>query len=361
MKKIKLFDPTVGFEEEKALIRTLRSHMWASGSGSGLVLKFESEFRKYLGTDECIAVNSATAALHLALSLMNIRGKEVILPSLSFVSTAHAVVYNGGKPVFVDVDPISLCIDPTMIKKSITKKTRVILPVHFGGMPCNLDEIISVCKEKNIVLIEDAAHGAGSFYKKTKIGTHGSAVCFSFHPIKNLAMPLGGAITLNGKNSRKYAKKLKSLRWCGIANRRGAKYDVIDVGWNYYMSEFSASIGLEQLKKLDKMNNKRKRIAKRYAAEIDIEQKMPFNKECSYHLYWIQVKNRDGFMKKMTKNNIETGIHYRPIHTMKAYKGKTSLKITEKVSKNIVSLPIYPNLSDYDVSKIIKLTNLYSK
>jgi perosamine synthetase len=359
-KQIKLFDPIIGKEEEETIKKVLKSNFWASGAGTGKVLEFEDKFNKYIGSDQCVAVSNGTAALHLALSLTDIKNKEVILPSLSFVSTAHAVIYNGGTPIFVDVDPRTLCIDPQMIKKFITKNTKVILPVHFGGMPCNLDEISCLCKEYEIILIEDAAHAAGASYKNKKIGKHGSAVCFSFHPVKNLAMPTGGAITLNGKQSSKFKSILQSRRWCGISNRKGAKYDVTDIGWNYYMNEFSAAIGIEQLKKLDYTNKKRKQIAKRYSDEIKLEKKMPFNKECSYHFYWIQVNKRDYFMKKMKENSIETGIHYLPIHNMKFYKNKTKLPITESVGKSIVSIPTHPNLDDSDVDKIIRLTNRFS-
>ncbi len=359
-KKIKLFDPIVGNEEEKALTNVLKSNFWASGKGTGKVLEFETKFNKYLGSDECVAVNSGTAALHLAISLLDIKNKEVILPSLSFASTAHAVLYNGGKAVFVDVDPETLCIDPNMIKKSITSKTKVILPVHFGGIPANIDEIQSICKHHNIKLIEDAAHASGTSYKNRKIGTHGNSVCFSFHPVKNLAMPAGGAISLNGKNSKKQKEILKSLRWCGISNRKNAKYDISRLGWNYYMNEFSAALGIVQLKKLDELNNKRRCIAKRYFKEIKTDRKMPFNKDCSYHFYWIQIRNRDNFMKQMTENGVETGVHYYPIHKMSFYKSSTKLPVTEEAGKHIVSLPIHPNLADKDVDKIIKLTNQFS-
>jgi len=360
-KKIKLFEPFIGPREEKAITNTLKSRFWASGSGIGNVGKFEKEFNKFIGSKHCIALNSGTAALHLALSLTNIKNKEVILPSLSFVSTAHAVVYNGGKPIFVDIDPETLCIDPQMIQQSINKNTKVILPVHFGGMACNLNKIISLSNSNNLYLIEDAAHAAGTIYKGKRIGTHGTAVCFSFHPVKNLAMPTGGAITLNGKNSSGFKERLKSLRWCGITNRKGSMYDVNQIGWNYYMNEFSAAIGLEQLRKLDQMNKKRKTIAKRYYSEINLDAKMPFNNDCSYHLYWIQVKNRSSFMKKMTENNIETGIHYKPIHKMKYYKNKLRLITTERIAEHIVSIPIHPNLTESDISKIITSVNRFSR
>jgi len=307
---IKLFDPVVGKEEERVLKNVLHSKFWASGAGVGKVAEFENSFNKYIGSDSCISVNSGTAALHLALSISNLKNCEVILPSLSFVSTAHAVILNGGKPKFVDVNEKDLTINVELIKKAITKKTKVVLPLHFGGMPSELTEIKKICEEFELDLIEDAAHAAGASENGKKIGTHGLAVCFSFHPVKNLAMPTGGAITLNGKHSKKFAKKLRSRRWCGIENRRGSKYEISELGWNYYMNEFSAAIGLEQLKKLEKMNSIRRNIAKKYWKELLVDKKMPYNDNCSYHLYWIRVKNRDSFMKKMTKHKIETGIHY---------------------------------------------------
>ena len=360
MKKIKLFDPNVGKGEEKAITKTLYSKFWASGAGTGKVLEFEEKFKKYTKASSCVAVNSGTAALHLALSLFNIKNKEVILPSLSFVSTAHAIIYNGGIPIFVDVEPETLCIDPEIIKKSITKKTALILPVHFAGMSCDLDKIIELGGKFNVKIIEDAAHASGTSYQNKKIGSHGNAVCFSFHPVKNLAMPSGGAVTLNDENSKVFSESLKSKRWVGISNRKGSEYDVTSLGWNYYMNEFSAVIGIEQLKKLDRSNYKRKEIAKKYTKELHIEQKMPFNKDCSYHIFWIIVNDRDNFRRKMQQNNIETGIHYLPIHKMRFYNSKSKLPVTEKVAKNIVSLPIHPNLTDDNIDKIIKLTNQFS-
>lgn len=358
-KQIKLFDPIFGKEEADTVLNTLKSRFWASGSGTGRVKQFENSFKEYLGSNACVAVNNGTSALHLALSLVDLKGKDVILPSLSFVSTAHAVIYNGGNPVFVDVDPKTLCMDSRIVREVTTSRTKVILPVHFAGYACELSHIIQTCRKHNIMLMEDAAHAAGTTYKNKKIGTHGAAVCFSFHPAKNLAMPTGGAISLN-KNWKKYENALKIRRWCGISNRDGASYDVTELGWNFYMNEFSAAVGIEQLKKLDAFNKKRKKIAKQYSEELHIENKMPYHDECSYHFYWIRVKNRNKFMKNMNQAGIETGIHYRPIHTMSMYsKHKTYLPITEKIGNEIVSIPTHPNLRDNDVSYIISKINRF--
>ena len=357
--KIKLFDPFIDTKEFSAFNKVLKSHKWASGAGLENVNKFEQEFQKYIGSKTCIAVNSGTAALNLSLSLLDLKNKEVILPSMTFASTAHAIIINGGKPVFVDINPKTLCIDENMIEEKITKKTVAILPVHFAGMTCNLNKIFEISKRANLSVIEDAAHACGSKYNNKKIGHHGMAVCFSFHPVKNLAMPSGGLIAINHKNYKKIRKSLLSKRWCGITNRKNYTYDVDEIGWNYYMNEFSAAMGLVQLKKLDKMNSIRKKIANCYCKELDVPEKILFDNNCSYHLYWILVKNRRQFMKNMADSGIETGIHYGPIHTMKLYKNNQKLPVTEKAGNQIVSIPIHPNLNEQDIDKIIKKTNQF--
>ena len=359
-KQIKLFDPLITSSESKIISKVLKSKFWASGSGTGNVHKFEQKMNQYLGSKECVAVNSGTAALNLSLSLAEIKNKEVILPSLSFVSTAHAIILNGGKPVFVDIEPNTLCIDPDKISNAITKNTKVILPVHFAGMPCDLKKINSLCKKHDLLLIEDAAHATGSVYNNKKIGTHGTAVCFSFHPVKNLAMPTGGLIALNHNQSKKFRKLLEAKRWCGITDRIGSDYDVKEIGWNYYMNEFSAAIGLVQLKKIEQMNKIRQKNAQKYYKKIKLENKMPIVSGCSYHFYWIMVENRDEFREKLAKKGIETGIHYKPIHKMSMYKQKRKLKITDEIYKKIVSLPTHPNLKEKDINFIIKCINNFS-
>ena len=355
-RQIKLFDPIIDNNELDILNKTLKSKFWADGSGNNQVKFFEEKFQKIIKSDFNIAVNSGTSALYLALSMEDIKDKEVILPSMTFVSTAHSVITNNAKPVFADIDLDTLCIDPDKIEESTTKSTKIILPVHFGGLSCDLTKIKKICNTNNLTLIEDAAHAAGSYYKDKPIGSHGKFVCFSFHPVKNLAMPTGGLISINDKNFKNISKKLQSKRWCGITNRVKTKYDVKELGWNYYMNEFSAAIGIEQLTKLDKLNKKRFLVAKKYHKKINAEKKMPLTPESSYHFYWILVKNRKRFRKKMAEVGIETGIHYKPIHKMTMYKGPT-LPITEKISMEIVTLPTHPNLTQNDVDFIIESIN----
>tara|TARA_Y100001936_G_scaffold188676_1_gene187013 strand:+ start:1093 stop:2181 length:1089 start_codon:yes stop_codon:yes gene_type:complete len=359
-KQIKLFDPFVGIEEEKSITKTLHSHFWASGAGTNLVNEFEQKFKTYVSSKDCIAVNSGTAALNLALSLVDIKNKDVIVPSLTFVSTVNAIKFNNGNPIFIDIDPKTGCLDSEILEKTITKKTKAILPVHFGGLPCNLKEIKKISKKHNLHLIEDAAHAVGSSFDNKKIGSHGDFVCFSFHPVKNLAMPTGGLISLNNTDYKKTKEILKSKRWCGITNRTDMFYDVKELANNYYMNEFSASIGLVQLKKLNKMNSIRKKIAKKYHKQITLENKMPFVDGCSYHLYWIRVKRRNQFIKKMSQNKIQVGVHYKPVHEMTLYKNMKKLPITENFGKSVVSLPMHPNLSNADVEKVIDCVNKFA-
>jgi dTDP-4-amino-4,6-dideoxygalactose transaminase len=359
MKKIKLFDPIYSSKELEKISSVIKSGFWASGAGTGFVKEFEDKFTKFIGSKTSVAVNSGTAALHLALSLIDIKNKEVILPSLSFVSTAHAVLYNGGKPIFADINPNTLCIEPEEVLKKITDKTKVVLPVHFAGFSANMDKLKKICKKHNLNLLDDAAHACGTKYNSNKIGSVCEMSCFSFHPVKNLAMPTGGLITLNQSNYKKLKKSLESKRWCGITDRKESTYDVKELGWNYYMNEISAGIGLVQLEKLDFLNKKRKNIAKKFFNRISTEYKMPFNDQCSYHFYWILVKNREKFRKQLSKNGIETGIHYEPIHKMTLYTNKQQLPITEKISKEIVTLPTHPNLSNNDVDYIIEKVNKF--
>lgn len=354
---IKLFDPHFDVSEKKVLLEVLESGVWASGAGRGKVAEFENAFNKYIGSEQCVALNSGTAALYLALIQLDIKNKEVLVPSLTFASTVHAVLYAGAKPVFVDVDDTTLCLDMEDLKKKISKKSSLVIPVHFGGIPCNLAEIRKISHDHGMAVIEDAAHACGSEFSNKKIGTHNEIVCFSFHPVKNLSMPTGGAITLNGKFAKKRKELLNSLRWCGIDNREGIFYDVPRLGWNYYMNEFSAAIGMQQLKKLDKMNNRRRSIAKMYHKGILLEQKIPILKDSCYHLYWIRVKNRSEFIKFMNRSGIEVGVHYKPAHLMSMYKASNSLPITESVWPELVSIPMHVNLTDSQVKYIIEKIN----
>lgn len=357
---IKLFDPHVTEEEVNAARDVLQSHNWASGAGTGKVKEFEEKFNAYIGSKQAVAVNSGTAALHLALSVLGVAGKDVLVPSLTFVSTAHAVVYNGGSPVFVDVEPDTLCMDPADVQKKLSRRTAAIMPVHFGGMPCKMREIQKIARDRDIPIVDDAAHACGGKYGGKKIGSVETMTCFSFHPVKNLSMPTGGAISINHKTASAFRKKLDSMRWCGIDNRKKYLYDVTSVAPNYYMNEISAAIGLVQLSKLDRLNARRKEIAKRYAQEIKLEHKMPYSDDCVYHLYWVMSGRREELARHLEGEGVEVGMHYRPIHTMSAYKSRANAPVTDRAGKRAVTIPIHANLSDDDVSHVISSINSFS-
>jgi len=361
---IKLFDPNVTKREVSSVKEVLLSHNWASGAGLDKVKEFEEEFCKYLGAKAVVTVNSGTAALHLALSLLSPKGQDILVPSLSFVSTAHAVVLNGANPVFVDVDPVTLCMDPADLEKKIRHShAKALLPVHFGGMPCNLHELKKIGDSHNLAIIEDAAHACGSKYRSRQIGNISEMTCFSFHPVKNLSMPSGGAIATTSSKSEIYKLKLESLRWCGIDCRKGSSYDVTSIAPNYYLNEISAAIGLIQLEKLDRLNKRRKAIARRYYNEISMDSKMPYSDDCVYHLYWVLSPKRNDLIKHMNDRKIEVGTHYRPINLMSAYRkfSNAHVPITEKVGTEIITIPIHTNLSDENISYIIKSVNEFTK
>lgn len=360
---LKLFDPNVTNEEIDAVKQVLLSHHWASGAGLEMVTSFEEELSSYIGCKTVVTVNSGTAALHLALSLTSSEDMDVLVPSLSFVSTAHAVRYNRAKVVFVDVDPQTLCMDPGDLEIKIrSDKAIAIVPVHFGGMPCDIYQLNKIAKAHDLNIVDDAAHACGALYRGKHIGNMGNMTCFSFHPVKNLSMPSGGAIALNSSSWKRDRSKLLSLRWCGIDKRVGTTYDVTSISPNYYLNEISAAIGRVQLRKLDTLNRRRKDIANRYHNELNIEQKMPYSDDCAYHLYWIMSENRKHMIKHMNDKGIEVGTHYRPIHTMTAYKEKSApaMPVTEKVGGQIITIPIHSNLNEDDVSYIIESINKFA-
>jgi len=357
-KKIKIFEPHVDTEDEKAVLKVLKSKIWSRGDGTGLVKEFEEKFKKFIGCKDCVAVNSGTAALHLALSLKDLKNKEVIIPSLSSVGLAHAIKYNGGIPIFADVNLETLSLSTEYIKAKISKKSSVVIPVHFGGVVSELKEIQDFCKEENLDLIEDAALAAGSKYNGKRIGTHSNYVCFSFHPVKNLVMPKGGLIAINGNKIKKEKEELIAKRWYGV-KKNGIKEEVKYIGWNYYMDEFSAAIGIKQLQKFPKIIKVKQEIAKRYFEEIKLQTKMPINQDWVPNFYWIMTKNRKTILREFKQNKIEVGIYHTPIHKSQFYKKRVNLKNTEKISHEIVCLPLHTQLTDLDITRILKITNRY--
>lgn len=351
-------EPCIGKEEREQVLDTLRSGWLTSGPK---VQRFENEFKKHIGCNHAVALNSCTAALHLALICSGVKkGDEVILSPLTFVSQANVILHAGAKPVFVDIDPQTLNIDPEKIKKSITKKTKAIIITHFAGQPCDREKIIPLAMKKKIKIIEDAAHALGAKYKGKMIGADPRTVsCFSFYPIKNMTTAEGGMLTTGSKKIADRARLL-SLHglskgaWKRYSKKASWKYDVIEPGYKYNLPDILAAIGLAQIKKLRVFNRKRQKVAEAYIKGLkDLNKlRIPDVKENITHawqIFPIILKSpalRERMINELKKMNIGTSVHFQPVHLFKAYRGLTkrrpSLEVSESISKRILSLPISP-------------------
>ena len=343
--------------------------------------EFENRFSEYIGSSNSIAVNSCTAALHLALKAAGIKaGDEVILPAMTFIATWEVVVYLGAVPVLCDVTD-SFLIDPDDIEKKITPKTRAVIPVHYGGESCSMDAILSLARRHKLIVIEDAAHALPAFYHKNMVGVIGDITCFSFYATKTLTTGEGGMITTENKE---WAERIKRLRLHGITkdawNRYSDKgsweYDISEAGYKYNMTDIAAAIGIEQLKKTDSMNLARREIAVEYIkafSKTDLLEtwNVRDHNECAWHLFPIKLNlnalkiNRDQFINEMKRNNIGTSVHYIPLYrfSMLADSGynREDFKVCEDIFSRQVSLPIYPEMSqtetDYVVDKVLEILN----
>jgi len=364
---IPLFKPCLGKEEEQAVVKTLRSGWLGNGPQT---LAFEQKMAKLAGTKYAVALNSATAALHLSFLTSIQPGDEVISPSLTFVAANQAILQAHGKIVFSDCDPVTLSSDPEDILNKITKKTKAILVLHYGGHPVDLKPLITVCRQKKITLIEDCAHAAGSYYFGQHVGGFGDLGCFSFAAIKNITTGDGGMVV---SNNRPKADRIRHLAWSGISSstwlRYGPKtkdhkwdYDVTDLGFKYQMNDIAASIGLVQFNKLKSNNFKRAQIVKRYNQNFKQLNwiKTPVIKpwvKSSHHNYFIKVdsKLRNKLIDYLNTRGISANVHYLPNHFYKMFADFShQVPITNQVWQEIVLLPIFPDLSLKDQTFIIK-------
>ncbi len=367
--------PFIEDEDINAIIEVLKSGWLSTGPK---VKEFEKEFAHYIGAKYAVAVNSCTAALHLALEGYNIgQGDEVITTPYTFVSTSEVILYTGAKPVFVDIEPDGFNIDPNNIEKAITKKTKAIIPVHIAGEPCELDEILDIANRYNLVVIDDAAHALPAKYKGKMIGTMCDATCFSFYATKNLATGEGGMLTTS---SQGVAQKVEILRLHGMSREAWRRYsdaqaswyyEILDKGYKYNMGDIQAAMGLVQLRKLAKMQALRKKIVEIYNKELEdlnefviLPQERP-GKEHAWHLYIIRLvqKNlkitRDEFINKLKEYGINTSVHFIPLHLMPYYRKTFGFKKgdfpnAEKTYESAVSLPLYPSLSEDDAEYVAK-------
>ena len=361
---IPVFRPSLTEKEIKAVTETLKSGWWGSGPKA---FEFEEKFKKYVKIKYAVALNSGTAALHLAGKLLNLKpGSEIITTPLTFISTAYLADYNNLKPVFADIEEDTLNINPDDIRKKITNKTRAIVLVHFGGHACRMDEIMEVAKKNDLYVIEDCAHAAGASYKGKRLGTFGDFGCFSFQAVKNLATGDGGMLTTN---SEEWANRAKILRWVGINKETGERasadqytweYEIAEVGYKYQMCDILAAIGIVQLERLDEMNRRRKDITKRYNEAFEgadwIE--TPVEKDycsSSNHNYVIKVKkNRDKLMRYLKEKGISSSVHYLPAYKHPVYRHiKADCPVAEEVWKKLLTLPLFPDMTGEEVELVI--------
>lgn len=369
---IPVFKPSIGKKEIDSVIKVLKSGWMGLGPKTA---EFEDKFAKYIGVRYAVGVNSCTAALHLALNVLNIgRGDEVLVPTITFVSTAHAVLYNNAKPVFVDVERDTLCINIEDLEKKITKRTKAIIPVHYAGHPCDMDAINRIARKKGIYVIEDAAHACGAEYKGRKIGSISKITCFSFHAVKNLTCGEGGMITTDDKNIQ---ERLKRIRWLGISKDTWSRsmkakiyawqYWVKELGFKAHLSDLAASIGIVQLERLDYLNNKRRVIVNEYNKSfkglegISLPVEKPYAKS-SWHIYHLKTSLRDELIAHFKDCGIAPGVHYYPIHMHPFYQPyKAKCPIAEDAWKRIITLPLYPDMTKSDITQVIKSVQEFSR
>ncbi|MCX5749198.1 MAG: DegT/DnrJ/EryC1/StrS family aminotransferase [Candidatus Saganbacteria bacterium] len=356
--------PSIG-EEELRAVKEIFDSGWL-GMGSK-VKEFEDKVLEYLGAKGrgIVAVNTGTSALHLAVDSLGItKGDEVIVPSLTFVASLQAISATGAVPVFCDIEAGTLNINIDDAASKITKNTKAVMAVHYRGEAFDMDRLLEITKKNGLSLIEDAAHAFGSSYKGKKIGSIGDITCFSFDPIKNITCGEGGAVLASDAKLIELMQQKRILgidkdTWSRYRNERNWFYDVVTQGYRYHMSNINAAIGMEQLKKIDKFIKRKKEIASRYDKELSgvkgLEIIKTNYKETALFTYIIKVKkNRDELMDHLKKDGIGSGIHYIPSHHFTYYKKyRSDLPATDEVYKQILTLPLYYDMKDEDVSEVI--------
>ena len=368
--KVPFVVPNIELSDKRAIETALKSNLLTDGP---ILRKFENEFCKFTGSKYAIGVSNATSALHLSLKSLGIgKGDEVIIPNITFVATANAVLYVDATPVLVDVNDYDINISIKSIEKSITKKTKAIIPVHFAGKSCDMLAIQKIAKKNNLKIIEDCAHALGTKFNKTHVGNFGKTGCFSFYPTKNLTTFEGGMVITN---SKKIASKIRSMRNHGINKSLKERFstgypwdfDVSELGYNFRLDEIRSSLGLNQLKRLHKMNKLRQDASRYYKKQLKSINGIqllddPNLKNNSCHLFVIKIlKNfimdRNLLFKYLLKNGIRTSVHYKPLNKFSFYKSKSkiysSLEVSEQLYSKILSLPLFPQITKRELDLVI--------
>ncbi|WP_449548990.1 UDP-4-amino-4-deoxy-L-arabinose aminotransferase [Lelliottia amnigena] len=361
--------PAMGPEELAAVSEVLQSGWITTGPKNQAL---EQAFCALTGNQHAIAVSSATAGMHVALMALGIQaGDEVITPSLTWVSTLNMIVLLGAEPVMIDVDRDTLMVTPHAIEAAITPRTKAIIPVHYAGAPVDIDAIRAVADRHGIPVIEDAAHAAGTYYKGNHVGHRGTAI-FSFHAIKNMTCAEGGLIVTDDEQ---LANRMRSLKFHGLGvdafdrqtHGRAPQAEVISPGYKYNLADINAAIALVQLKKLEQHNARRKEIAERYLTELENTPFLPLTQPAwahkhAWHLFILRVDeascgiSRNDLMEALKAKGIGTGLHFRAAHTQKYYRERYPALVlpnTEWNSDRICSIPLFPTMTDDDVSRAI--------
>ncbi len=363
--------PSVSEDDISSVSEVLRSGWLTTGPN---VEKFEKAFATYVNSSYAVAVSSGTAALELALASLEIEEGEVITTPFSFVATANSILYNNLKPVFVDIKPDTLNINPEKIKEAITPATKAIIIVDYAGQPCEMDQIKEIARQNNLYLIDDAAHAIGAEYKGVRIGSLADLTTFSFHPLKNITSGEGGMITTN--NLELY-KKILVLRNHGLDKddkTHGGQwaYNLKSLGRNFRLTDFQCALGVSQLERIDEINSRRKKIARMYREaffsipEITVP-KVNDSLTHSWHLFTILLNgiNRDDFFDKLKEKGVGGNVHYIPIYKFDYYKklgfGPENFPVTEEVFERIITLPLHLKMSDEEVLKVIEFVEVSIK
>jgi dTDP-4-amino-4,6-dideoxygalactose transaminase len=341
-------------ELDAAIARNLDACSFCLGPD---VAQFEKDFAKFIGAEHCVGFNSGTSALHIALMLLNVGpGDEVVTTPFTFVATSWAISYVGATPVYVDVDDVTMNLDPKLLERAITKKTKAVMPVHLYGQPFDLDPILAICKKHKLPLVEDTAQAHAAKYKGKIVGTFGEISCFSFYPGKNLgAAGEGGALVTN---NAEFAKRARSLREHGSTVR----YYHDEVGFNYRMEGIQGAVLGVKLPHLQKWTDERRRVAHRYHELLkDTPLQLPLEAagcDSAYHLYVVRHPQRDKLKDHLDANGVGCALHYPvPLHLQKCYASlghkAGDFPVAEKAARECLSLPIYPELTDAQVQRVV--------
>lgn len=363
---IKLSSSSIGKQEIKSVTQVLKSNYLGMGP---IVKKFENKLEKFL-KNKVACVSSGTSAIHMALQALNLKkGDEVLVPSLTFVATYQAISATGARPISCDIDLEDFTIDLKDALKKITKRTRVIIPVHYSGYPGNILNVYKFAKKYRLRVVEDAAHAFGSYVEKKKIGSFGDIICFSFDGIKNITCGEGGCVVSSDK---RIIETVKNIRFLGIIKESEKRYikkksfdiDVKSQGWRYHMSDINASIGLAQLKKINFFKKKRFFLISKYKEFLKDNSNIIFfkynYKNIFPHIFVIKLKKIIDFEKIkniLLKKNIEIGFHWKPAHTLSFYNEGVRLPNTEYIAKRMLTLPLHVELTERDIKYVCKELN----